>query len=367
MPPRWQQEDPRLGLPQELSEDIRPIVAAKRGGMPTWLIIVGVAMLGIVLFLMLDARRRSLSGQEATPTATAGYALPAPVPPLTIPSAPPPEPPQQPQIVEAPAPPAPAPQPAPAPPTVVYMPPPAPAPIEAPAPPRVLGEPALVVDTGSRRQPTNTPAAGASAAATPGGSTSLINARVQAGTLANRATTVPQGTLIPAVLESALDSTRPGLARALVSRDVRGFDGSRILIPRGSRLIGEYASDVQRGQRRALVNWVQLLRPDGVTIAIGSPSADPLGRAGTAAKVNNHFLERFGGAILQSALDLGLVLAASEIGGGALVVVPGNLQNATQITQPQQQIPPTLTVRQGTSISVFVARDLDFTSVETKR
>jgi len=63
------------------------------------------------------------------------------------------------------------------------------------------------------------------------------------------------------VLETAFDSTRPGLARALVQSDVRGFDGSRVLIPRGSRLIGEYRSDVAPGQHRALVNWTRLIRP----------------------------------------------------------------------------------------------------------
>jgi type IV secretion system protein VirB10 len=117
-----------------------------------------------------------------------------------------------------------------------------------------------------------------------------------------------------------------------------------------------------------LVNWIQLVRPDGVTIAIGSPSADPLGRAGVAARVNNHFFQRFGGAILQSALDLGPVLAASSITDGALVIVPGTLQasGATQAVQPQQ-ITPTLSVKQGTSISIFVARDLDFTSVEGRQ
>src|SRR5207237_4723783 len=114
--------------------------------------------------------------------------------------------------------------------------------------------------------------------------------RARAGMFANRATTVAQGTLIPAVLETALDSTRPGLARAIVSRDVRGFDGSRVLIPRGSRLIGDYRSDVQPGQHRALVSWTRLIRPDGVTIAIGSPAADTLGGGGIRAEVHSHFL-----------------------------------------------------------------------------
>ncbi len=142
---------------------------------------------------------------------------------------------------------------------------------------------------------------------------------------------------------------------------MRGFDGRRVLIPRGSRLIGEYRSEVATGQRRALVNWTRLIRPDGVTMAIGSPAGDPLGRAGIRARVNTHFFERFAGAILQSALDIGVNLAAGA-GGGTVVVLPGTVQGAVapQIVQPSQ-VTPTLRVRQGTSISIFVARDLDFT------
>ena len=194
-----------------------------------------------------------------------------------------------------------------------------------------------------------------------------MGTRARAGVFANRSTTVPQGTLIPAVLETALNSTRPGLARAIVSRDVRGFDGSRVLIPRGSRLIGEYRSEATPGQRRALVNWVRLIRPDGVTMAIGSPAGDPLGRGGIRARVNTHFFERFAGAILQSALDIGVNLAA-RAGTGTVVVLPGGLTTGAtaQIVQPAQ-VTPTLTVRQGTSISIFVARDLDFTGVENRR
>ncbi|WP_164040702.1 TrbI/VirB10 family protein, partial [Serratia marcescens] len=88
------------------------------------------------------------------------------------------------------------------------------------------------------------------------------------------------------------------------------FDGTRVLIPRGSRLIGEYGSDTETGQKRMLVNWIRLIRPDGATIAIGSPATDPLGQGGIRASVNSHFFERFAGAILQSALDVGVNLAA---------------------------------------------------------
>ena len=180
--------------------------------------------------------------------------------------------------------------------------------------------------------------------------------------LANRSTTVVQGSLIPAVLETPLDSSRPGFSRAVVSRDVRSFDGSRVLIPRGSRLIGEYRSEATQGQKRAFITWTRLIRPDGATISLNSPSGDPLGRGGIKAKVNSHFFSRFGEAILQSVLDIGVNAAASAT-NSPVVILPGG--TGAQRPQPSN-IAPTLKVAQGTSISVFVARDLDFSGVERR-
>ncbi len=188
------------------------------------------------------------------------------------------------------------------------------------------------------------------------------SARVTAERFINPSQTIPQGTVVPAVLETALDSTRAGGVRALVQRDVSGFDGSRILIPRGSRLYGEYEASLQPGQNRALVRWTRLIRPDGVTIALDSPSSDPLGRAGIRGKVDSKFLQRFGGAILQSALDIGVGIAVNRATDGVIVALPGSTQNV-RVTEPQQ-IQPTLKVQHGTSVSVFVARDLDFSTVD---
>lgn len=189
------------------------------------------------------------------------------------------------------------------------------------------------------------------------------NERAQAARLANPEVTVPQGTVIQAVMETALDSTRPGYVRAIVSRDVRGFDGSRILIPRGSRLYGEYKSEVAQGQSRALVEWKRLLRPDGVTMDIDSPATDPLGRAGVQGKVNSHFFARFGGAILQSVLDVGVGVATRPLRDGVIVNLPQGSQ-ALGLPPVTQNVSPTLTVPQGKSVSVYVARDLDFSAVE---
>jgi type IV secretion system protein VirB10 len=363
--------DPRAA-PTE-GQGIKPVVALPRTG-PSWIVIaIGMAILGVLLFSVLDARRQSLNAPAVRTSAAdqsgtgAGTAAP---PPLYLPPAPPtPQP--QPLVEAAPAP-APAPPPAP---QIVYMPQPMPPPqpqMQMPpqAPPRSSGDPALVIDTTAAEVPSGPAAPGAANEdSTPSASSvSVAGGRARAGLLANRSTTVPQGTLIPAVLETGLDSTRPGLARAMVSKDVRGFDGKRILIPRGSRLIGEYATQAQPGQSRALVNWIRLIRPDGATIAIGSPASDPVGRGGLKAKVDNHFFQRFAGAILQSALDVGVNLATRYSSSSPVIVaLPGTLQSSTQsLTQPTQQITPTLKVNPGTSITIFVARDLDFTSADSR-
>ena len=191
----------------------------------------------------------------------------------------------------------------------------------------------------------------------PGGS------RVTATRFANPGLTVPQGAIMQAVLETALDSNRAGYARAIVSRDVRSFDGSKVLIPRGSRLFGEYQADVAPGQNRIAIAWQKLTRPDGVQVALDSPAADPLGQAGVKGRVNSHFFPRFGAAILQSALDIGVGLATRSATNGTVVLgLPGSM---TSVQVPgQEQVKPTIKVRQGTSVSVFVARDLDFSTVE---
>ena len=170
---------------------------------------------------------------------------------------------------------------------------------------------------------------------------------------------IAQGAVIPAVLETALNSDLPGYARALVSRDVRSFDGSRILIPRGSRLVGQYKSGLQTGQSRMLIVWTRLLRPDGITIDLGSPTTDDLGVAGLSGKVDRHLLQRYGSAVLLTAVG-----GLASVGGSSNTVVIGTATQgssaATAALQTDGKISPTVRVMQGAPIQVFVARDLDF-------
>ena len=113
-----------------------------------------------------------------------------------------------------------------------------------------------------------------------------------------------------------------------------------------------------------MISWTRLVRPDGMMIAIDSPAVDPLGRGGVHASVNTHFFERFTGALLQSVVNFGQIFA-SRRATGAVIVTPGSSGAGSAGIQPGT-IPPTLTVPAGTSISVFVAHDLDF-GVEGER
>ena len=187
-------------------------------------------------------------------------------------------------------------------------------------------------------------------------------APAQARAMVNPATTVTQGTLIPAILETAIDTNVPGYVRAVVSQDVRSFDGTKVLVPRSSRLIGQYQSGLQNGQKRAYVIWTRLIRPDGASVNLASPAIGFDGTTGLAGKVSgNSFFKRFGSAMLLSVVG-GVGSLAS---GGAAGVLIGGASSSAAATAAQQdgQRGPTVRVRQGEPIRIFTARDLDFSSV----
>jgi type IV secretion system protein VirB10 len=179
---------------------------------------------------------------------------------------------------------------------------------------------------------------------------------------------VPQGSMIPAVLETAIDSDLPGQVRAVVSRDVRSHDGSRVLIPRGSKLVGQYKSAAAMGQTRAFVIWQRLITPAGVSIEIGSAATDRLGRGGLDGEVDNHFFRRFGAAILLSVVSSGLDIATRGGDGASnntlIIGSPAQASRVAEIALAKQiDIPVTIRVRHGAAVQVSVARDLDFSNV----
>jgi type IV secretion system protein VirB10 len=352
-------------------DDIRPQVAVRTSNLGLWAFGAAAVVGGVMLFMTLNAHRQALNA-PTTLASPQDIAVPGTaVPDLQVPYA--------------------EPQPVP----LVAMPSATAQPIGAAQPTTIPTTPSAVPATPSRTRwdnaPLTPPIAYGSGGPSSTGPTTVFDApppppsapsapsapaegasptsgpeRVKASRLLNPATTVTQGSVIQCVLETALDTTKPGLARAIVSRDVRGFDGTQVLVPRGSRLIGEYQSDVASGQSRALIRWTRLIRPDGVTIALQSPSADTLGRAGVKGKVNSHFLERYGGAILQSALNVGMNVATSKLADGTYIVGWPGVNTPTTAATGGANVRSTVTVKQGASVSVFVARDLDFSSIDER-
>lgn len=361
--------------------DIRPVVGRDTGKASIWLF-SGIALLGaVLLFTTLDGQRRARLAPTTQPRLSDGVAMPAALPPLQIPQeielAPPPPPPPPltyetaSGLIAAPSQPLPmavappAKTTFPSQPAAVYSTPPIPVAIAERSPSRSQ---VLVFDAtpGMRATPVTNAAPGDDAASTQGAPTSAADASLRATSSARGPLTLPQGTLIPAVLETALDSTRPGAVRAMVSRDVTGFDGRQILIPRGTRLYGEYEADLKPGQKRAFVQWMRLVRPDGVAIALNSPAADAQGRTGIPGRVNTHFLQRFGSSLLQSTLNLGVTLVGRNNGNAPVIVaLPGATEGAIRAASSggEQQVQPTLRVEAGVSVTVFVAQDLQFPPV----
>lgn len=194
---------------------------------------------------------------------------------------------------------------------------------------------------------------------------------------------IPEGTLIPGILETAINSDLPGQIRAITSEDVYSFDGRRVLIPTGTRLIGEYQSDVIRGQKRIFVIWTRLLRDDGVSVRLNSTGTDSLGRSGLTGIVDNKWRERFGSAILLSIVGAGSSYLtgygsgqyssngngnnesdsdrAAELARETIAQTFSNMAN--QALSENLRIPPTISVHQGERIFVYVRQDLDFSAM----
>jgi type IV secretory pathway VirB10-like protein len=184
-------------------------------------------------------------------------------------------------------------------------------------------------------------------------------------------TLVAEGSFIHAILEPATNSDLPGSLRAIVSEPTYAEDGSRILIPRGSRLIGEYKSGIQQGQSRIFIVWNRLITPEGYSLKLGSQGVDSLGRAGQGAdSVDNHFWERFGSASLLSLIGAGtanLGVSNNDQGNSASsyrsALANSFSQSASQSLAYDSGIATTLETWQGKPIMVFVAKDLHFDDV----
>jgi type IV secretion system protein VirB10 len=193
-----------------------------------------------------------------------------------------------------------------------------------------------------------------------------VSAAVRAQVLPTQRLLLPKGAFIDCTLETAIDSTLPGMTTCVMATDTFGADGQVVLLERGTKLIGETRGQVQLGSARVFVLWSEARTPAGVIVPLASPGADELGRSGLPGTVDNHFWQRFGAAMLVSVID-GAVQSAvqsSRGGSGTVIVDPSATQGVmTEVLKGTINIPPTVMKQQGDRIQVLVARDLDFRSV----
>lgn len=202
-------------------------------------------------------------------------------------------------------------------------------------------------------------------------------------------TVIAQGKMIDSILETPVNTLHPGPIRAMISRDVYSENGSNILIPKGSRLIGTLKGGYTPGITRIAISWDRVILPSGYDIAMtAAPGVDKLGMVGVEGTVNRQFIETVGSAALLSIINIGaarmvedyfhvkpaITTSTTNPDGTRVrqdaVLTPtqqaaqaefNNLSNLTKNWLSQNFLPtPYIVVNQGTRLKVFVNQDIRF-------
>ena len=187
--------------------------------------------------------------------------------------------------------------------------------------------------------------------------------------LANAASpyVVQAGTVIPAALLTGIQSDLPGQVTAQITEHVYDTPtGNFLLIPQGSRLIGQYDSQISFGQKRVLLVWNRIMLPDGKSIVLErQQGADARGFSGLEDEVDYHWWDLAKAAALSTLLGIGAELGSSDEESDLVRALRRGSQDSVnntgqQLVRRQLNIQPTLTIRQGFPVRVIVNRDLVF-------
>jgi type IV secretion system protein VirB10 len=186
---------------------------------------------------------------------------------------------------------------------------------------------------------------------------------------------IEAGWLIPAMMDSQMNSDLPGTIRAHVSQNVMdSATGRFVLIPSGARLVGHYDSQIAFGQQRVLVVWDLLKFPDGSELALlGMPAVDQVGAAGLTGEVDNHMWTVIKAATFMSVITAGAQLSQPQSrrsngdNEGPSVNQTLSAQLGTQLGQVSGNminrylnIQPTITTSQGTRFNILVKQNVVF-------
>jgi len=245
-----------------------------------------------------------------------------------------------------------------------------------------------IIPTASAAQPVSMGVGAASANGGPSGNsgnaqgaigsllTPTLTPKVTAAKIGDRNMLLALGSQIDCALTTKVVNEVSGFASCIVVNNVFSDNGKVLLLERGSEAQGEYVATVQQGQRNLFVLWNRLRTPNGVVITLASPGAGPLGTMGLSGQVDNRWMERIGGAILLSLVKdvIALQIAKSSNGAntssGAAAYsnsTRAGEQLSERILSSTINIKPTIYINQGDRASIYVARDLDFSTVYALR
>lgn len=186
-----------------------------------------------------------------------------------------------------------------------------------------------------------------------------------------------RGTYIRCVLETRIITDVDGFTSCIVTEPVYSINGRTLLLPKGSKLLGQYDSD-DVSRDRVSVIWDRITTPNGLDVSMASPGVDNLGSAGHPGKRNAHWGSRIGSALLISLISDGFKYAGEKngprstttFGNGFVVEQPFESNTARAVQQLADQAVAdsanrgaTVTINQGTIVNVYVSRDVDFSGV----
>jgi type IV secretion system protein VirB10 len=216
---------------------------------------------------------------------------------------------------------------------------------------------------------------GAASRATPPGGVAALADISNAQPLSNPDTLMLRGTFIRCVLQTRVVTDYPGFTSCTVTEPVYSFNGKRLLLPKGSKVLGKY--DTEPTTDRVYVVWDRIVTPTGIDVNMASPGVDNLGGSGHPGHYNAHWGSRIGAALLISLLSDAFKYEAAvhgprqtTISNGVVTQTPfesntaQTVQNlANQAVQRSANRAATVTINQGTVVSIYVAKDVDFSGV----
>lgn len=196
---------------------------------------------------------------------------------------------------------------------------------------------------------------------------------VQARLFPDQNLMIPKGRQAGCVLTTRIDDQLPGYTSCVLAEDLFSDNGKTLLLEHGSEIWGEYGTLGQPGLTRIAINWVRVKTRDGITVDLSSPGTDALGGSGLPGHYNPRWGERIGAAVLLSLVKdvtTAIINNQSKSGGTTVSVAPpgqntigGSGNIADQVVRETLRVRPNVTIAEGTRISIYVARDLDFRPV----